>query len=415
MESGLLGLRAEVQKKRTEAGKLNVDVKGKRSNKSFLSCNAGVSDRAAKDKQQLDQETVTPQKARTILEEKAALYEKLNSGVEVLEDDNLNQKFLINFQKKIVTEVLEKKEKSEEERKEKQRKREEIHPDDYTSAEARDEWVEYVDAFGRTRECMRRDLPNMLHKDSQLKKDLGQVDESEEDEAGAGGKGSQDTLLEELFQDSFRQRWAQQEALNATKKDIHYQDVLFDEARAHGPGFMKFSRDEKQRQEQMEFLQEMRAETKAGATARASSEAKKKAAMKARLDKVRQRKRLKIGLPIKEDDRLKTPPASDEEDEAQIDSKSGIPVPDTGNTEPRPVKSMKVREWDLGKEEQNLTLGRASGIWGAGNSGLKRLGRPTRSSPLSQEEWVDKQRTERKQEFAPPSAYQPQYTNRFRP
>lgn len=35
---------------------------------------------------------------RTILEEKAALYERLKSGVEVLEDDNLNQKFLINFQ-----------------------------------------------------------------------------------------------------------------------------------------------------------------------------------------------------------------------------------------------------------------------------------------------------------------------------
>lgn len=35
---------------------------------------------------------------RTILEEKAALYEKLKSGVEVLEDDSLNQKFLINFQ-----------------------------------------------------------------------------------------------------------------------------------------------------------------------------------------------------------------------------------------------------------------------------------------------------------------------------
>lgn len=54
-----------MQKKRTEAGRVTVDGKGnKRSNKSFLSCNAGVSDRAARDKQQLDEETVTPQKAR---------------------------------------------------------------------------------------------------------------------------------------------------------------------------------------------------------------------------------------------------------------------------------------------------------------------------------------------------------------
>lgn len=52
----------------------------------------------------------------------------------------------------------------------------------------------------------------------------------------------------------------------------------------------------------MEFLQEMRAETKAGETAKASAEAKRKAAMKARLDKVRQRKRLKMGLPIKGED-----------------------------------------------------------------------------------------------------------------
>lgn len=116
---------------------------------------------------------------------------------------------------------------------------------------------------------------------------------------------------------------------------------------------------------------------------------------------------------LTEDDRLKTPPASDEEDEAQTEPKK--PLPDPSNTEAQPEKSKKIREWDLGKEEQNLTLSRASGIWGAGNSGLKRLGRETQSPPLSQEDWVDRQRTERKQEFAPPSSYQPQYTNRYGP
>lgn len=55
-----------------------------------------------------------------------------------------------------------------------------------------------------------------------------QVDESEGDEAEAERKSCQDTLLEELHQDSLRKRWARQEAINATKKDIHYQDILFD-------------------------------------------------------------------------------------------------------------------------------------------------------------------------------------------
>lgn len=35
---------------------------------------------------------------RSILERKAAMYDRLKGGVEALEDDNINQKFLVDFQ-----------------------------------------------------------------------------------------------------------------------------------------------------------------------------------------------------------------------------------------------------------------------------------------------------------------------------
>ena len=35
---------------------------------------------------------------RQVLERKAAMYDKIHQGIEVLEDDQLNQRFLVNFQ-----------------------------------------------------------------------------------------------------------------------------------------------------------------------------------------------------------------------------------------------------------------------------------------------------------------------------
>lgn len=387
MESGLVGLRAELHKKRAEACKYGAGQKGllkrdleKQSKKttSFHTSNAGVSARAERDREQLEEEKVTQEKARSILEKKAAMYERLHGGIEALEDDALNQRYLIDFQKKIVNEVLEKKKLRtvEKNRSKNQSEHEESNPDDYEASKEEEEWVEYTDAFGRTRECMKKDLPAMLEQDRELAKDINQDDTS----------GGPDLLSEDMRREIQRQKWEREEELNTLKKDLHYQDVLFDEARAHGAGYMRFSRDEKKRKEQMDLLNDLRAETKQAETAKASAASKKQKMLQLRLEKVRQRKRLKMGLPMIDDDKLKTPPASD--DEEGNDDPIGSPAPpeilekscDSGLKE-RNIKANKssVREWDLGKE----------GV----------------TSVLSQEEWVDRQRKQRNSEFAPPSVY----------
>lgn len=379
MESGLVGLRAELQKKRAEASKYGPGQRGVAGRpreavrpKAFSASNAGVSGRAARDEEQHQLEERTEEKSRQVLERKAAMYDKIHQGIEVLEDDHLNQRFLVNFQKKIVDDVMDQKklrEEKEKSRKQKQKEREEANPEDYEPENADTEWVEYTDAFGRTRECLRAELSQRLEQDKQLSQDLNSSEKTEE-------KTTLDPhLLEDLHRESQRQKWEAEEELNATKKNLHYQDVLYNEARTHGPGFIKFSRDEKERKAQMELLRDLRAETQRAEATTAAGAAKRQKAMKARLEKVRQRKRLKMGLPMKDNDRLNTPPESEGEEEDEQ-----IVGPAPPSTSPPPRKKVGgVREWDLGKE----------GV----------------TSTLTQEEWVLQQRSQRSQEFAPPSSY----------
>lgn len=377
MESGLVGLRAELHKKREEASKFGVGQRGQpgrdrgkliKTSKSFESSNAGVSSRDARDKEQLEEERLTQDKARTILEKKAAMYERLHGGVEALQDDGLNQKYLVDFQKKIISEVLEKKTKTlEGKRREKQEKTEAAEPGNYSTLEEEEEWVEYTDVFGRTRECMKKDLPAMLEKNKELTKDINEEDTLEQP----------DLLSEDVRRQIQRQKWESVEEVNALKKNLHYQDLLFDEARTHGAGFMKFSSDEKERQEQMDLLKELRRETQQKEAAKVAGAAKQQKMLQSRLEKVRQRKRLKMGLPIK-DDTLKTPPVSDDEDNNLI-GPPPPPPPPLAIPEEKSEDKKPVREWDVGKEGVSTTL--------------------------TQEEWVNRQRNQRNNEFAPPSSY----------
>lgn len=381
MESGLVGLRAELQKKRAEASKFGAGQKGiprqdaakqSRSTKSFNITNAGVIARAAKDREQMEEEKITEEKARSILEKKAAMYERLHGGVEALEDDGLNQKYLVNFQKKIIDDVMERKNKREE-----QAEREKENPKSYKASKKDDEWVEYTDVLGRTRTCMRKDLPEMVEKDKELARDTTWDEPSEPD-----------LLSDDMRREIQRQKWEAEEDLNAYKKDMHYQDVSFDEARVHGTGYLRFSKDKKERKEQMDLLQELHKETQVGERAKRAAAAKKEKTLQARLEKVRQRKRLKLGLPVKdlEQARLKTPPASEDEEEDEGAS-IGPPAPANLQEEKtsreelkRAQKRKHTREWDMGKE------------------GVK--------STLSQEEWVLRQREQRNSEFAPPTLYE---------
>ena len=63
---------------------------------------------------------------------------------------------------------------------------------------------------------------------------------------------SDDDRLPELLSEDgrreiLRQKWEKEEEENMKKKDLHYGDVLYDEARTHGAAFYNFSRDETSR------------------------------------------------------------------------------------------------------------------------------------------------------------------------
>jgi len=55
-----------------------------------------------------------------------------------------------------------------------------------------------------------------------------------------------------------REEWEKQEELNKERTNLHYHDILFDEAREHGVGFYEFSTDHEEREKQREALNKIR-------------------------------------------------------------------------------------------------------------------------------------------------------------
>lgn len=94
-----------------------------------------------------------------------------------------------------------------------------------------------------------------------------------------------------MRRDLLRKKWEEEEEANLTKRDIHYQDVLFDEARTHGAGFYKFDKDKSARSAQQDELANLHQETEEARAQAEQKKSEKRSAMKARLKKVRDRKR----------------------------------------------------------------------------------------------------------------------------
>ncbi|KAJ9576691.1 hypothetical protein L9F63_025413, partial [Diploptera punctata] len=116
-------------------------------------------------------------------------------------------------------------------------------------------------------------------------------------------------------------------------------------ARNHGVGYYSFSQDEDIRKSQQEALNKLRQQTQKVQEATKDARERRKQQMEARLKAARRRKRERMGLP--------------------------------------PEDEQQVRPWDIGKE------------------GVKQV--------MSQEDWVEKKRKERVDEFAPPSSYRPDF------
>lgn len=97
--------------------------------------------------------------------------------------------------------------------------------------------VDYVDSFGRTRRCLRKDLPAFQRQDEELRDGPPTSSESvrtvynnfvKPTDAGPSGTdhiGPNDD--NEEARKVRRQQWEQEAEENARKSKLHYQDVLF--------------------------------------------------------------------------------------------------------------------------------------------------------------------------------------------
>jgi len=85
---------------------------------------------------------------------------------------------------------------------------------------------------------------------------------------------------------------------NASPFTKYSPNISLPEARTHGAGFVNLSTDQETRLQQQEMLRELHETSKAVAKQHKAETRRKQKTMAERLKKIRQRKRLKRGLPM---------------------------------------------------------------------------------------------------------------------
>ncbi|KAM7362932.1 uncharacterized protein ACRADG_000037 [Cochliomyia hominivorax] len=372
------------------------------------------------------EDSVMLEKSQKILEAKAKFYERMQkSGGKLNSDDNC----LVMFNKKkqeerSETNIQEEKHNSDSSS---YSDSESDHPDD-----PEDEWVEYTDCLGRTRTCLKRDLVEAKKKDEKLaasmperldqtkanwmidtmgsqNKSLPDEDEDNDDVIGPlppqsvyGDGYSTMSKLEEQ-----KANWERKEQENLEKKDVHYQDVFFDEARQHGVGYYAFSTDEEERKKQQRELEKARQQT--------LEEQKRREALKEQREKIiaervlaaKNRQRARLGLPPleKEDVQEKSvateekPPETKEERKARKKAEKLERKRLQEEQERERERLNHVRPWDREKEgvaQKNPNNEDSTEEWQY---------KPEKE-PMTQEQWNEYKRNERINEFAPPPSTQ---------
>ncbi|XP_078698202.1 coiled-coil domain-containing protein 174-like isoform X2 [Branchiostoma floridae x Branchiostoma belcheri] len=341
--ASIVDLKAELIRKQGEFKKEKLQpsttAKPKVSNKKsgiFSKSNAGVSERSQRDVEQLAEEKKNYDKARAALEEKAKLYDQMMKGSTIPDEDGSGV-FLVDFQKKVLDKV--KAQAREDAGKGERSEEEDAGSDDIPEpSDPEEEWVDYVDSLGRSRRCMKKDLPALQDMDRKLGPNNSQ--------------GSKDLMSADMIREEQRQKWEQeeQEALSRPVGPVHYQQVRHNEVRDLGVGYYAFSKEETERQKQMETLSMLREETQDQRLKREKLKEKRKAALQARLAKVKQRKakRLKGEGGEVEDEGQEDSPDLGAEPQDQDVEKAAEPEPLQRDETWR--QSAPLREWDKGKE-----------------------------------------------------------------
>lgn len=353
-------------------------------------------------------------RSKANLEKKSKLYEeKLRNAYESLmkrgdsDDEQEDDDNLIDFEQKIIT-----------------ASKEGIRLFEASSSslsEPADEMVEYVDSFGRTRQCKRRELEQIEKYNEQellrrkLDRDLSRDDDPRD--ARAEAKSSQ---YPDLYSNFIRPTTDESES---ESKDRHYQDVSKGEIREHGTSYYQFSLDEEKRKQQMKELEKLRDETVVQRQKADEQVERRNAGLKQRLLKLAKRKGLVVDDDELSDSEISEKMKLDQYMKKVPEAKSAVDDSDylAGSQFERSEKS--VREWDKeklqgffidkeGNKEDSVNEERSakeerpvnkSGFETTDRFVGKRSDRPNNSSqPTSSR--TDEE-GERNPEFAPPPDY----------
>ncbi|GAB1861987.1 hypothetical protein CAJAP_03066 [Camponotus japonicus] len=376
--SSLVGLKAELLRKQAEVNEAKLKAEStnvqpqlnRKRNKKIVA--EGVEKNS---KEPIDAEDIIAhKKSKLMLEAKARLYDRLQKS------KNNNDKFLVDFKNKLdepeefVDEAIN-----------------EQHP-----IEPEEGWVEYQDCFGRTRKCLREDLPHMQKKDDLIKQEIMKknTNEGEEEE----NKEQYPIQEKEPEIEIMRRKWEEQTQKLADKVDIHYQDILFDEARTHGVGYYAFSQDEEERVKQQENLANLRKDTE-----RRQKEMKEIKELKERMEQnrlkaARIRQRIRAGLPAEpteEELALENKLINSTDNEANKDNNKSIENDNENSNVETDHKSANIVGTETTHQEEKNNDEDKIKAFG------ELLGKKNHWHVMSQEEWIHKCREQRIGEFGP--------------
>lgn len=376
--SSLVGLKAELLRKQAEVNEAKLKAEStnvqpqlnKKRNKKIVA--EGVEKNS---KEPIDAEDIIAhKKSKLMLEAKARLYDRLQKS------KNNNDKFLVDFKNKLdepeefVDEAIN-----------------EQHP-----IEPEEGWVEYQDCFGRTRKCLREDLPHMQKKDDLIKQEIMKknTNEGEEEE----NKEQYPIQEKEPEIEIMRRKWEEQTQKLADKVDIHYQDILFDEARTHGVGYYAFSQDEEERVKQQENLANLRKETERRQKKMKEIKELKERMEQNRLKAARIRQRIRAGLPAEpteEELALENKLINSTDNEANKDNNKSIENDNENSNVETDHKSANIVGTEITHQEEKNNDEDKIKAFG------ELLGKKNHWHVMSQEEWVHKCREQRIGEFGP--------------
>lgn len=407
-KSSLLSLKAEILRKQQELHKVKTQNENKiktikRNTPLQEKHNEGLESRIQKDEEQNKEENENLLRvSQHALKAKAELYDKLSQLGGKLNDeeqDECKKRYLVQFDKKQSQESFKYANSLSECEDEEQIV--DPLPKDETET-----WVEFVDCLGRSRRCLRKDLEHFKKKDKELmetveKRKEGKTEQLAKyssktiaDNEQPGDKTKEAELLSaDMRKEFLRQQWEKEEELLKDKDNVHYQDILFNEARTHGVSYYNFSKDEEVRRKQQEELKNLREETKAQQRKAAEMKEFREKQLRARIQAAKERKRIRLGLPPTADDDIDT--SEDGNKHLNAYAKGTQEMDEDKKEEANLIaerkrieetKKMHLRPWDIGKEMDGCKLKKEH-------------------YEYSQEEWVEKKRKERPTEFAPPTSY----------